>query len=67
MDTIKEYFHTNWSAMTLHDWVGLTITIVVFIAMIALYVYVLHPANKQKLEAHRHIPMDDGDSQEDRK
>lgn len=59
MESVKDYFRTNWSEMTPHDWVGLVITIVVFIAMIVLYVYVFHPANKEKLEAHRNIPMDD--------
>jgi cytochrome c oxidase cbb3-type subunit 4 len=39
----------------------LGITIVVFFIMIALYIYVFHPSNKEKLEAHRHIPLDDDD------
>ena len=59
MDSIKEYFHTDWAAMTLHDWLGLSITIVVFFVMVALYIYIFHPSNKEKLEAHRHIPLDD--------
>ena len=59
MDRVKEYFQTDWAAMTLHDWIGLGITIVVFFVMIALYVYVFHPSNKEKLESHRHIPLDD--------
>jgi len=53
------YFSTNWGAMTLQDWLGLVVTIVVFLLMIGLYVYVFHPANKAKLEAHRHIPLDE--------
>ena len=61
MDSLKQYFQTDWSAMTLHDWLGLGITIVVFLFMIALYVYVLHPSNKQKLESYRHIPLDEDD------
>ena len=61
MDSLKEYFQTDWAAMTLHDWIGLGITIVVFFVMIALYVYVFHPSNKEKLESHRHIPLDDDD------
>ncbi|WP_455200689.1 cbb3-type cytochrome oxidase subunit 3 [Kaarinaea lacus] len=62
MDSVKEYFQTDWSAMTLHDWIGLGITVVVFFVMIALYVYVFHPSNKEKLESHRHIPLDDDDA-----
>ena len=61
MDSVKEYFQTDWAAMTLHDWIGLGITIVVFFVMIALYVYVFHPSNKEKLESHRHIPLDEDD------
>ncbi len=59
MNSLSDYFHTDWSAMTQHDWVGLTITVVVFLFMIALYVYVLHPSNREKLEALRNIPLDD--------
>jgi cytochrome c oxidase cbb3-type subunit 4 len=62
MESIKQYFHTDWSAMTLHDWLGLGITIVVFIVMIALYVYVFHPSNKERLESRRFIPLDDEDT-----
>ena len=61
MDSVKKYFQTDWAAMTLQDWIGLGITIVVFFVMIALYVYVFHPSNKEKLESHRQIPLDDDD------
>ena len=61
MDSVKEYFQTDWAAMTLQDWIGLGITIVVFFVMIALYVYVFLPSNKEKLESHRQIPLDDDD------
>ena len=59
MNNLKEYFVTDWAAMTLQDWLGLGITITVFILMIALYLYVLHPANKDKLERQRFIPLED--------
>jgi len=58
---VNNYFSTNWEAMTVQDWLGLIVTIVVFLLMIGLYVYVFHPANKDKLEAQRHIPLDDDD------
>ena len=45
--------------MTTSDWVGMSITVVVFLLMVALYVYVLRPKNRDKLESHRNIPMDD--------
>jgi len=56
---LKEYFYTDWEAMTASDWVGLVITVVVFLLMVALYVYVLRPKNREKLESQRFIPMDD--------
>ena len=59
MNKLLDYFHTDWGAMTLHDWLGLGITIVVFIVMVALYVYIFHPSNKDRLEAQRNIPLDD--------
>ena len=59
MSKLKEYFYTDWEAMTTSDWVGMSITVVVFLLMVALYVYVLRPKNRDKLESHRNIPMDD--------
>ncbi|MCF6339076.1 MAG: cbb3-type cytochrome c oxidase subunit 3 [Gammaproteobacteria bacterium] len=63
MNSLKDYFHTDWAAMTLHDWLGMGVTIVVFFVMIGLYVYIFHPANKERLEAHRYIPLDDDDTE----
>jgi len=59
VNSLKEYFHTDWGAMTQHDWIGLIMTIVVFFVMVGLYVYVFHPSNKERLESQRHIPLDD--------
>ena len=56
---LADFFSTDWGAMTLQDWLGMIVTVVVFLLMIGLYVYVFHPANKAKLEAHRHIPLHD--------
>ena len=59
MTSLNEYFHTDWAAMTSNDWVGLILTVVVFIGMIVIYVYALLPSNREKLEAQRFIPLDD--------
>ena len=59
MSSLGEYFHTDWEAMTVNDWVGTILTVVVFLLMVVLYIYVLHPKNREKLEAQRHIPMED--------
>lgn len=44
--------------MTLHDWIGLVITVAIFFLMIFAFVYVFHPKNKAKFESQRHIPLD---------
>ena len=59
MSKLKEYFYTDWEAMTASDWFGMGLTVVVFILMVVLYVYVLRPKNREKLEKQRFIPMDE--------
>jgi cytochrome c oxidase cbb3-type subunit 4 len=56
---MKEYFSTNWEAMTTNDWIGTIMTVVTFFLMIGVYFYALRPKNKDKLEKNRFIPMDD--------
>ncbi|MCU7930655.1 MAG: cbb3-type cytochrome c oxidase subunit 3 [Candidatus Thiodiazotropha sp. (ex Codakia rugifera)] len=59
MNSLKEYFYTDWEAMTTSDWVGLVMTVVTFLLMIGVYFYALRPKNREKLEKNRFIPMDD--------
>ena len=59
MNSLKDYFHTDWAAMTTTDWVGTIITVVVFLLMVGLYVYVLRPKNREKFESKKFIPLDD--------
>ncbi len=59
MSSLAEYFHTDWAALTLNDWIGLVTTVVVFILMVVAYIYVFHPANREHLEKRKHIPLDD--------
>jgi len=59
VNSIEDYFRTDWAAMTHNDWIGLIMTVAIFIVMIAIYVYALHPSNREKLEAQRFIPLDD--------
>ena len=61
MTNLANYFHTEWAALSLHDWIGMIITVTVFLLMIGVYVYVLDPRRKNELEAQRHIPLDEGD------
>ena len=53
------YFYTDWSAMTSHDWAGLIITVVTFVLMVFAYFYVFRPKNKDKLEEHKFMLLDD--------
>jgi len=59
VNNLREYFHTNWAAMTLHDWIGLILTVGAFLAMVWIYSYVFNPKNKERLESQRNIPCDD--------
>lgn len=59
---MNEYLHTDWSAMTLNDWIGTIVTVVIFCLMIWAYVWVFHPKNKEKLESQRHIPLNEGEN-----
>ena len=58
MNSLKEYFHTDWAAMTTNDWIGMIVTVVVFFLMIGLYVYVLRPKNREQFESNRFTPLD---------
>ncbi len=59
MNKLREYFHTDWSAMTLHDWIGLIITVGAFLAMVWIYARVFNPKNKERYESQRHIPFEE--------
>jgi cytochrome c oxidase cbb3-type subunit 4 len=65
MDSLKEYFQTDWAAMTLSDWIGTIVTVGIFLLMIWAYVFVLNPKNKDKLESQRHLPFEDDESDDD--
>ena len=63
MNSLREYFHTDWEAMTTNDWIGMIVTVVIFLLMIGLYVYVLRPKNRDKFESKRFIPLDEDKNQ----
>jgi len=45
--------------MTLHDWLGLIITVGAFLGMVWIYAVVFNPKNKERFESQRHIPFDE--------
>ena len=62
MSNLRDYFATDWEALTPQDWVGLSLTVVVFLLMVGLYFHVLRPKNRERFEAQRHIPLDDDET-----
>lgn len=63
MSELAEYFHTDWAAMTTNDWIGMILTVVVFVAMVVAYFVVFHPKNRDKLEAKRYLPFEEDDAE----
>jgi cytochrome c oxidase cbb3-type subunit 4 len=64
---LQEYFHTDWSAMTGTDWFGLMFTVVIFLLMVGLYFWVLNPKNKESLESHRTMPLEEDETNSEKK
>ncbi len=59
VSSLKEYFHTDWAAMTTNDWIGMIVTVVIFFLMVGLYIYVLRPKNRERFESQRFLPLDE--------
>jgi cytochrome c oxidase cbb3-type subunit IV len=59
VSNLAEYFHTDWGAMTVNDWIGTLLTVVVFILMVVAYFQVFRPKNRERLESRKHIPFDE--------
>ncbi|GAB0148533.1 MULTISPECIES: CcoQ/FixQ family Cbb3-type cytochrome c oxidase assembly chaperone [unclassified Marichromatium] len=63
MNSLSDYFHTDWQAMTVNDWIGTILTVVVFVLMVVAYFLVFRPKNRDRLESMKHIPFDDDDDE----
>ena len=61
MNSLTDYFATDWGAMTASDWVGTILTVVIFLLMILAYFQVFRPKNRERLEARKHIPFEEDD------
>lgn len=61
MSSLREYFMTDWEAMTRADWVGLVIVLVLSVLMFALYVWVFRPGNRDRFEQYRDFVNDNHD------
>jgi len=52
-EILKSYFQTDWESMTNADWAGLVIVLVLTAIMVALYIWVFKPGNREKFEQYR--------------
>ncbi|EGV30459.1 hypothetical protein ThidrDRAFT_2660 [Thiorhodococcus drewsii AZ1] len=59
MNSLVSYFETDWQAMTLNDWVGTILTVVIFLLMLVAYFQVFRPKNRERLESKKHILFDE--------
>lgn len=66
MTKLEEYFHTDWSAMTGTDWFGLVLTVIIFILMVIVYFWALNPKNKQEMESHRTMLLDENETKSEK-
>ena len=51
MTRLMEYLHTDWAAMSRNDWIGVVFAVLAFVAMMAVYVLVFNPKNKEALNS----------------
>ncbi|MBI5658991.1 MAG: cbb3-type cytochrome c oxidase subunit 3 [Nitrosomonadales bacterium] len=59
MTRLMEYLHTDWGAMSRNDWIGVTLTVLAFVAMIAIYALVFNPRNKEALNSQGDMALRD--------
>lgn len=59
MTKLLGYLGMDVAAMSVNDWIGVCLSLVAFIGMVAVYVMVFRPANKDKFESQRHAALDD--------
>ncbi|MGB9094190.1 MAG: cbb3-type cytochrome c oxidase subunit 3 [Gallionella sp.] len=52
-EMLKGYFQTDWELMTRADWAGLVIVLLLSAVMIALYIWIFKPGNRDKFEQYR--------------
>lgn len=61
MSKLFGYFGMDVDKMTLNDWQGVILTLLVAAAMIFIYFMVFNPKNKGPLESQRNIPFEEDD------
>lgn len=61
MTKLFGYLGMDVEAMTTNDWLGVFFALVAAIGMVAVYVMVFRPSNKDKFEAQSSMALDDED------
>lgn len=56
---MASYFSTDWASMTTHDWVGLGITVGVFLGMAITFYLALRPSKREEMEQQKYKMLDD--------
>ena len=66
MNSLSEFFSTDWDAMTHADWSGLIIVLVLTVLMVGLYIWVFRPSNRDQFEQYRDFvnEIDEDESRE---
>jgi len=59
--SIREFFHTDWAAMTATDHTGVVMVVILSALMIGLYVRIFKPSNKARFEQYRDFVNSDDD------
>lgn len=59
MTKLMDYMHTDWAAMSRNDWLGVVFTVLAFVAMVAVYVLVFNPRNKDALNSQGDMALRD--------
>jgi len=55
------YLGMDVAVMTTNDWLGVFLSVAVFMGMVYVYVMVFRPANKDTFESQRSMALDDED------
>jgi len=61
VNSLREFFATDWEAMTHADWSGLIIVVVLTVLMIGLYSWIFKPSNRDHFEQHRDFVNEDAE------
>mgnify|MGYP001583469739 CR=1 FL=1 len=61
MTKLLGYLGMDVAAMSVNDWIGVCLSLVAFIGMVAVYFMVFRPANKDMFESQRSMALDDED------